>query len=135
MALSDDVSRIASAARTHATADETVAAVLVAETPTGERTYICAFTNGSRTWLALDEAGAPILSRDRVREAVSVAALHEVAVDATSDTPEEPRVATFASLDELGTQDPDVARAIGEAMASVDELAREVESNYKLELD
>src|SRR5204863_384382 len=46
----------------------------------GERTYLCSYSVGSgRTWVALDEGGGPVTSRKRVREAVSIAALCEVA--------------------------------------------------------
>jgi hypothetical protein len=135
MALSDDLERIAGAATSHAAAGETVAAILTTESPNGERTYVCAFSDGARRrWLAFDDTGAPVVARNRVREAVSVAALHEVAAEVGEAAQHVPSVATLASLDDLGTQDPGVATAIRDAMASVEELAKEVEKNYKLPL-
>ena len=54
--------------------------MLAAEPATGRRVYLCAFAGtGGRTWLAFDDAGVPVTSRALVREAVSIAALCEVA--------------------------------------------------------
>jgi len=136
MALSDDLARIEAAARAHAAAGEVVAAILVTERPDGERTYLCAFGDGAeRGWLALDDDGEPVRSSSRIREAVSVAALAEVAEDASADGAfDEPRIATLAYLDEIAADEPSVAAAIRDAVAAVDELTREVESRYKLPL-
>lgn len=73
MALVEELERIA--ARSGA------GAVLAAEPAPGERLYLCAFEegDGGRTWLALDGAGEPVADRRRVREAVSILALCEVA--------------------------------------------------------
>ena len=56
-------------------------AVLAAEPQPGERVYVCAFeVNGSaRTWLALDADGEPVSERRRVRDAVAILALCELA--------------------------------------------------------
>lgn len=56
-------------------------AVLPAEPHTGERIYVCAFEegDGARTWLALDGAGEPVAELRRVRDAVSIVALCELA--------------------------------------------------------
>lgn len=80
MALGEELERAARAADAFAAEDETVALVLAAEPVPGDRVYLCAFDDGDeRTWLALEEDGKPIRSRNRVREAVSIAALCEVA--------------------------------------------------------
>jgi len=139
VALSDDLARIAAAAEAHLASGETVAAIVAAEVSPGERTYLCAFTDDSRrTWLALDEDGTPVFARDRVREVVSITALCEVADETAWDGGEaEPRVASLAYLDEISaraSRDRDVPSAIRAAMGAVDELAREVESEYKLRL-
>lgn len=139
MALSDDLARIAAAAEAHVAPGETVAAVVAAEVSPGERAYLCAFTDdGRRTWLALDEDGTPVFARDRVREVVSITALCEVADEKAWDGGEaEPRVASLAYLDEISaraSRDRDVPAAIRAAMGAVDELTREVESQYKLPL-
>jgi hypothetical protein len=137
--LSDDVRRIAAAAEGFAGEDERVDAVLAAEPSGGERTYLIAFSsNGAeRTWLALDADGSPVMSRERVRDAVSITALCEVAEDGV---PEEslapvPRLASPRYLDELGAAaGPELGAAIQGALGAVEELAKDVEANYKLEL-
>ena len=50
----------------------------------GIRIYVCAFeaADGARTWLALDGEGEPVGERRDVRDAVSIAALCEVAEEA-----------------------------------------------------
>lgn len=81
MALHDDLSRIATAAEAFADPVETLAGVLPTEPNGGYRIYLCAFSSpgGERTWLALDENARPLESREAVRDAVSIAALCEVA--------------------------------------------------------
>src|SRR5881394_966236 len=69
--VSDDVRRIADTAGRFAGDRERVVAVLAAEPAEGQRTYLVAFSaNGDdgRSWLALDDGGHPVTSRDRVRE-------------------------------------------------------------------
>ncbi len=82
MPLADDLTRIAEAARAFAAWDERVEAVLAAEPADATRIYLCAFGGEQgRGWLALDDAGEPVLDRARVRAAVSIAALCEIAAD------------------------------------------------------
>ncbi|HEX3291525.1 MAG TPA: hypothetical protein VHR46_09045 [Gaiella sp.] len=83
MALADDLERVAAAAAAHADGDR-VSGVLPAEATTGRRIYVCAFErdDGARTWLALDDEGRPVDDRRDVRDAVSIAALCEVAEEA-----------------------------------------------------
>ena len=71
-------------------------AVLAAEPHTGERIYVCAFeeSKGGRTWLALDGDGVPVAERQRVRDAVSILALCELAEE----------TAAGGDLDELRSQ-------------------------------
>jgi hypothetical protein len=137
--LSDDVRRIAAAAERFAGGGERVEAVLPAEPTPGERTYLVAFaSNGvGRTWLGFDDAGDPVQSRDRVREAVSITAMAEVAEEALPEVAIErlPRLASPKYLDALGAAgNPGVGAAIQGALDAVEELARDVESNYKLVL-
>jgi hypothetical protein len=131
VALSEDVSRIAGAAAQHREPGQHVAAVLAVETAAGERVYLAAFADGgdSREWLALDHAGAPVTSRERVREAASIAALVEVAEEAVDRVAEGPRVASLAYLDSIGGD-----ASIAGALPAIEELTHDVESNYKLEL-
>jgi hypothetical protein len=86
--LADDLERVA--ARTGADA------VLAAEPRPGDRVYVCAFeeADGGRTWLAFDEAVEPVTDRQRVRDAVSIVALCELAEE----------TAGGGDLDELRSQ-------------------------------
>jgi len=138
VALSDDVSRIAKAAAGYAVAGEEVAAVIPVEPSTGERLYLCAFVtaDGRQAWLALDDDGAPVTNRTRVRDAASIAALVEVAEETVAaPDEEEPRIASPSYLDSIGAAAPgDVTGALQSALPAIDELTRDVELNYKLEL-
>jgi hypothetical protein len=79
--LADDLARTAEAAAAFAAGDERVEAVLAAQ-PDGSRVYLCAFGGEhGRSWLALDNEGRPVTSRARLREAISIAALCEIAGD------------------------------------------------------
>lgn len=131
MALSEDVSRIAGVAAQHRAPGQRVVAVLTVETATGERVYLAAFedADAEREWLALDHDGAPVTSRDRVREAASIAALVEVAEEAAEHVAEGPRVASLPYLDSIGGDS-----SIAGALPAVEELTRDVEQHYKLEL-
>ena len=58
--------------------------ILPTEPASGVRIYVCAFENGDgeRSWIALDREGQPVRARRDVRDAVSIAALCEVAEEA-----------------------------------------------------
>jgi len=88
MTLADELQRIAAATGADA--------VLAAEAQPGERIYVCAFEegDGGRSWLALDEADEPVADRRRLREAVSILALCELAEE----------TAAGGDLDELRSQ-------------------------------
>jgi hypothetical protein len=131
VALSEDVSRIAAVAARHADPGQEVAAVLAVESAAGERVYLSAFADdaGNQEWLALTDDGVPVTSRERVREAASIAAVVEVAEESVERVSDEPRVASLAYLDSLGGDSSLVS-----ALPAVDELTRDVETHYKLEL-
>ena len=131
MALREDVSRIAAAAAVHKAPGQEIAAVVTVESASGERLYLTAFADaqGEQEWLAFDDAGVPVTSRERVREAASIAALVEVAEEAADRASEEPRVASLEYLDSIGGDS-----GIAAALPAVEELARDVEGHYKLEL-
>jgi hypothetical protein len=183
VSLGDDLARIASAAAEYAEAGEHVSGVLAAEPIRGERVYVCSFEGkDARGWLALDDAGEPVRSRSLVREAVSIAALCEIAEETAgggdlqelrgqlltlriTEAPQgieeaeeaalaleqaldtSPRVANAAYLDAIGAATRRLERALGEtghspfaaamqaAAGAVEELAANVESHYKLELE
>jgi hypothetical protein len=105
-----DLERIAVAAEVYANGDVLVA-VLAAEPAERSRRYLCAFEGaaGGRTWLALDDAGAPVTSRREVHDAASIAALCEVAEEC----------AFPGDLDSLRAQL--VALRIAEQPAGIDE--------------
>jgi hypothetical protein len=137
--LSDDVRRIAAAAEHFAAAGERVEAVLPAEPAAGERAYLVAFSSDGvgRSWIALDRAGGAMTSRVRVRDVVSITALCEVAEEAVPETLRgaPPRLATPQYLDTLGAAAAgELGAAIEGARGAVEELAKDVEANYKLEL-
>jgi|SRR5919201_1035550 hypothetical protein len=81
MGLREELDRAGERAARFAAPGETLAGVLAAEPATGSRVYLCAFVGdaGSRTWIALDAEGEPVTSRAAVRDAVSIAALCELA--------------------------------------------------------
>lgn len=139
MALSDDVSRIAEAAARFAAPGETLGAVIAVEPSSGERVYLCAFSgeDGTHSWLALDDAGAPVRNRTRIRDAASIAALVEVAEESTAaPMTAEPRLASPSYLDSLGAGAAgEVAGALQGALPAIDELTRDLELNYKLDLE
>ncbi|MFY9579789.1 MAG: hypothetical protein WAQ33_10720 [Gaiellaceae bacterium] len=182
MGLSDDLSAVAASAAKFAAPGETLDAILVAEAAPGERIYLCAFAGPEgHTWLALDDDEAPVTSRNRIREAVTIAGLCEIAEEQagggeleelrrqlaglrlTENPPaideaeqaalalertlvSSPRVASPAYLDEVGAATRRLEQALGnsanspfavtmqQALAAVEELAKEVEAQYKLPL-
>ena len=139
MALADDLDRIARTAAAHALSDEEVAAVIAVEPAPDERLYLCAFGTfeGVRSWLVLDESGSPVTNRKRVHDAASIAALCEVVEEIVdAEEPTEPRLASLSYLDSIGSasRNGDLAVVVQSAVPAVEELTKDVESNYKLEL-
>jgi hypothetical protein len=139
VALVDDVSRIAAVAASYAWPGEQVGAVLAIELDADDRLYLCAFTgvDEQESWILLDDSGSPVTDRKRVRDAASIAALCEVAEESVgAPPPEEPRVASLSYLDSLGaaSENGEFAAAVQGALPVVDELAKDVEGNYKIEL-
>jgi hypothetical protein len=137
--LAEDVERIAATASTLARTREQVVAVLPVEPADGVRVYLCAFEGPgeSMSWLALDESGSPVTDRKRVRDAASIAALVEIAEESAAVSfAEEPRVASAAYLDSIGAaqQTAEVMGALQGALPAVEELTRDVELHYRLEL-
>ena len=80
MALAEELESVAAVAAGFAEEGEELVGVLAAEPASGERLYVCAFVLGKeRSWLVLDAEAAPVEDRARVREAVSIAAVCELA--------------------------------------------------------
>jgi hypothetical protein len=131
--LEQDLRRIAEAASRHAADGEDVAGIVPAEPAGGLRLYVCAYGSEDATsWLVLDATGVPVSDRELVRDAVSIAALCEVAEAAAGIEPDSARVASPGLLDELGADaGPEVAEAMKGAAGTVEELVRDVERGYK----
>ena len=80
MGLAEDLETIAAIAASTPIEGEQLTGILPTEPEPGVRIYLCSYEGGERRrWLALDGAGEPIESRALVREAVSIAALCELA--------------------------------------------------------
>jgi len=140
VSLSEDVGRIAEAAARYAAPGEELAAVVPVEPASGERVYLCAFAlaDGAQSWLGLDDRGSPLTNRTLIRDAASIAALVEVAEESAAvPAGDEPRLASPAYLDALGAAaaNGDIAGALQSALPAIDELTRDLELNYKLELE
>jgi hypothetical protein len=79
MGLKEEIASARASAQAYAEGGEELVGVVPAE-PAGMRVYICAFErNGEPAWIALDVEGAPVTAREVVRDAVSMAALCELA--------------------------------------------------------
>jgi len=137
--LDQELRKIAEAAVTHCAEGEELTGIVPAEPGRGGRLYVCAYGAAEETsWLVLDAAGAAVEDRALVRDAVSIAALCELAEEA-ADSAENgrPRLATPAHLDSLGASaddGPAFAEAMKSATGTVEELVRDVERGYKLPL-
>jgi hypothetical protein len=132
MALDLELRRIAEAAVTYCRDGEELAGIIPAEPAVGVRLYVCAYRDGEETsWLMLDSDGSPVEDRSLVRDAVSIAALYELAEEAAGKGDEGERpVATPAELDALGGS-ANVVETIKQATGTIDELVRDVERGYK----
>ena len=136
MSLERDLRRIAEAAARHAGDGEEVAGIVPAEPANGLRLYVCAYgAEAATSWLVLDATGVPVSDQALIRDAVSIAALCEVAEEAAGVEPGSARVASPALLDDLGADGgADVAAAVKAAAGTVEELVHDVERGYKLPL-
>lgn len=80
MTLEDEFGRALEAAQAFADHGEVVTGILATEPGYGTRVYLCSFERGEeRSWLAFDAAGRPVADRSLVRDAVSIAAMCELA--------------------------------------------------------
>jgi hypothetical protein len=93
--LSEDLRRIADVAVSFAEPGEELRGIVPTEPADGKRAYLCAYErDGKTSWLVLDADGNPVDERGEIRDAVSIAALVEVAED----------VAGGGDLDDLRSQ-------------------------------
>ncbi len=122
MTLAEDLEGIAAIAATLSGPDERVVAILPTEARAGRRVYLCAFGGADGTgesWLGLDAAGRPVVESQVVRDAVSIAAMCELAEE----------TAAGGDLDDLksrlvAVQVTENPPGIEEAVAAVEELQR-----------
>jgi len=78
--LAAEIERAREAALRFANEGEELVGVIPAEPAPGGRVYLCAYARGEeRRWLGVDEAGEPVAERRRLRDAVSIAAMCELA--------------------------------------------------------
>ncbi|HET6657736.1 MAG TPA: hypothetical protein VFG61_07565 [Gaiellaceae bacterium] len=80
MGLEEEIAAAAEAASLHRAEGEELEGVVPAEPGAGARVYLCAYRTGTeQAWLALDSEYRPVADRALVREAVSIAAMCELA--------------------------------------------------------
>jgi len=138
VSLDEELRRIAEVAVTYCRDGEELAGIIPAQPGTGGRVYVCAYRDGDATsWLVLDADAKPVDDRTLVKDAVSIAALCELAEEAGGGENGEPVLATPAQLDSLGAGAEDrvaFAEAMKRATGTIDELVRDVERGYKIHL-
>ncbi|HEY3069345.1 MAG TPA: hypothetical protein VGJ34_03435 [Gaiellaceae bacterium] len=79
MSLEEEIAAARAAGVQLAAAGEELVGVVPAE-PDARRVYLCAYQrDGETSWLALDDQGRPVADRALVRDAVSIAAMCELA--------------------------------------------------------
>ena len=135
MDLDQELRRIAEKAVIYCRDGEELAGIVPAEPGKGGRVYVCAYRDGDETsWLVLDASGKAVEDRALVSDAVSIAALCEVAAEAVG-AEDEARVSSGALLDELGAAaGPEVAGALRATSETVRELLTDVQRGYKVPL-
>jgi hypothetical protein len=80
MTLEDEIGAARAAAGKFVRDGEELLGVVPSEPASGRRVFLCAYRSGeAEGWLALDADGRPVGDRSLVREAVSIAALCELA--------------------------------------------------------
>jgi hypothetical protein len=122
LTLESDLERIAEPAVSFADAKETLVGIVPAEPAEGLRVYLCAYqsSSGETSWLVLDREGQPVLERSLVRDAVSIAALCEVAEEAAGGGDLDGLLARLADLRAREKPDGiDEAEAAGKHLQSV----------------
>lgn len=84
MDLAGEIDRAAELAASRGGPGDRVSGVIATEPWPGRRVYLCSFDDADdrRSWLAMHDDGSPVATRLELREAVSIAALCELAADA-----------------------------------------------------
>jgi len=123
MSLDEELGRARDAAAGFAGEGEQVAGIVPTQPGEDGRVYLCAYRLGERqSWLALDDACAPVLERERVRDAVSIAALCELAEETAGSGDLTDLRARLAEL--RVTENPE---GVEEAESAADALERTIE--------
>jgi hypothetical protein len=129
MTLAADLERIAAAAAAFAAPGENVVGVVAAEPLARARVFLCAYEAGdARSWLALDDTGAPVADRAAVRQAAELAGLCEIAEESAGGGDLEQLIARLVEIREteapLGIEEAEVAaRALAAAIEPAPRLA------------
>jgi hypothetical protein len=130
VALVDELALMAGQATVYADDGDAVSAVIPTEPAPGRRVYLCAVdgADGFRSWIALDGAAAPVTQRTLLREAISIAALCEVATDAAAGGDVDGLLGRLRELREneapAGIEDAEeAARALREVVGEPPRLA------------
>jgi hypothetical protein len=117
MGLEDELVAARAVALRHAQAGEELIGVVPAE-PAATRVYLCAFeSQGGQAWLAVDGRGEPVTDRAVVHDAVSIAALCELAEESAGGGDLAALAARLAEL-----QATEAPEGIDEAQAALAEL-------------
>ena len=122
MALAEELEGIAAIAATFSGPDDRVVAILPTEARAGRRIYLCAFGGADgepQSWLGLDAGGRPVVERQLVRNAISIAAMCELAEETAAGGDLDDLKSRLVAL--RVTEDPP---GIEEAVAAVEELQR-----------
>lgn len=133
MALTDDLRRIADVAVAYAAPDEELSAVIPTEPAGSTRVYLIAFTRGeAKSWLALDSEGAPVEDRRVLRDAVSIAAMCELAEETAGggDLPELRSQLETLRVSEAPAGIDDVEAAVGELERTIGDGLRVASPAY-----
>ena len=94
MDLDQELRRIAEKAVTYCRDGEELAGIIPAQPGSGGRVYVCAYRDeGETSWLVLDADGKAVEDRVLVKDAVSIAALCELAEEAGGGENGEPMLA------------------------------------------
>lgn len=130
MSLEGDIGRAAELAGAHGAAGDVVSGVIAAEPRPGRRVYVCSFddADGRRSWLAVRDDGSAIASRVELRAAVSIAALCELAADASGGGDVDAVIERLAEIRRIESPDgiesaEEAARALRTVLGDPPQLA------------